>query len=319
MKKHSLLDSIKVKTPCTESWDEMQGNSEVRFCSHCTKHVHNLSSMTHRDAIKIVAESKGNICVRYVKRPDGKIATIDRPLHHIGRRAKIAAGAIAATLSLSALAYSQGAPLNKVVPTMTETEKTPKEHETKNDPIEIKFKIIDAENAVVVNASVTLKQLGTDLILTGISDDEGIATIMVKEAGNYEVNIYRPGFQTLIISDLRIDKSIIRNITLEAGEFLTGIISICLPRGYFIKDTISENNYEGVWDAIKEGAELNPKDAELPPLHQAVVLGYIRIVKLLLDNGANPNLRTDEGKTPLDFADSDEMRELLKEYSAKEF
>jgi ankyrin repeat protein len=93
-------------------------------------------------------------------------------------------------------------------------------------------------------------------------------------------------------------------------------IYVCVD---YLSDAISENDYERARDAIRDGADLNPKDAELPPLHQAVALGYIRIVKLLLDNGANPNLRTEDGRVPLDFATDDEIRELLKEYGAKEF
>ena len=58
MSNKSFSDSVKVTSPCTESWDQMQGTDKMRFCSHCTKHVNNLSKMTRKEAMKMV-EDKG--------------------------------------------------------------------------------------------------------------------------------------------------------------------------------------------------------------------------------------------------------------------
>ncbi|MBI4748614.1 MAG: ankyrin repeat domain-containing protein [Acidobacteria bacterium] len=79
-----IIDHVQVKSPCTEDWNEMVGNDEVRFCSHCSKHVHNLSAMTRHEAEKLVLESNGNLCIRYLRRPeDQQIVTLpdwmDRP------------------------------------------------------------------------------------------------------------------------------------------------------------------------------------------------------------------------------------------------
>ena len=38
------LDRIRVASPCSADWDEMTGNDEVRFCRHCSRHVHDLSA-----------------------------------------------------------------------------------------------------------------------------------------------------------------------------------------------------------------------------------------------------------------------------------
>jgi hypothetical protein len=76
MPKKGFLDSIEVKTPCLQSWEEMRGNEQIRFCDHCAKDVNNLSEMTRKQARKIVAQSNGGICVRYIRRPDGRIQTI---------------------------------------------------------------------------------------------------------------------------------------------------------------------------------------------------------------------------------------------------
>jgi ankyrin repeat protein len=52
------------------------------------------------------------------------------------------------------------------------------------------------------------------------------------------------------------------------------------------------------------------------PLHEASANGNVELVKLLIDNGADVNARSDDGKTPLDFAveyKRDEIVDLLKQ------
>lgn len=92
------LDQIRIASPCTESWDRMQGDQQVRFCSRCEMSVFNLSEMS-LDEIRHVVESKeGRTCIRFYRRPDGKILTGDCP---VGVRAlrrcwvKMVAGAAA--------------------------------------------------------------------------------------------------------------------------------------------------------------------------------------------------------------------------------
>lgn len=46
MPKKGMSESIKVASPCSEPWDEMQGNDAVRFCTHCQKNVNNISTMS---------------------------------------------------------------------------------------------------------------------------------------------------------------------------------------------------------------------------------------------------------------------------------
>lgn len=322
MKKHSLLDSIQVKNPCAESWDEMVGSEEIRFCSHCSKHVHNLSAVTRSDAMKIVAKSKGNICVRYAKLPDGKLSTSDRPLFQIGKRARIAAGAMATTLAVSAFAYSQDALVGKPGPVVEK--KKGKSHPT-TDPIIVNFTVVDAQGAVIPGAKITLSNVTIKETLSAISNADGVAFFKLITPGKYEVFVSeKPGFKELktnlvVTSDSNVSIELVLEVT--ATE-LIGVVAIADYIIDDLADAISENNYERAKDAIQDGATLNPTERTNdlpPPLHQAVTLGYTRIVKLLLDSGANPNLRTSEGITPLDCAKTDEMRNLLKEYGAKEF
>ena len=67
MSARKLLDQVQVNTPCSADWDAMIGNDQVRFCEHCNLSVHNLSQMTPKRALHLVAVSKGSLCVRYYR------------------------------------------------------------------------------------------------------------------------------------------------------------------------------------------------------------------------------------------------------------
>lgn len=100
---------LTVNAPCTAEWDSMTGNEQVRFCTHCDKSVHNLSAMTRKEALRLVRDSAGGLCVRFHSDPRGR--TLHEPatkLHLITRRAsKMAAGAFGAAVALGATVLAQ--------------------------------------------------------------------------------------------------------------------------------------------------------------------------------------------------------------------
>ncbi len=109
MKKKRYIETLSVKTPCNEAWDRMVGTDQVRFCSHCSKNVNDLSSMTRAEAMRLVRRSKGRLCVRYIKHPTTGAPMYAEQLIQISRRApRMAAGVMAASMSLSTFAYAQG-------------------------------------------------------------------------------------------------------------------------------------------------------------------------------------------------------------------
>src|SRR6478752_6097664 len=92
----SVLDQLRVASPCQVSWDEMQGDDRRRFCSHCRLNVYNLSEMSREDAETFVQKSEGRTCVRFFQRADGTMITRDCPvgLRAVRQRlARILAGA----------------------------------------------------------------------------------------------------------------------------------------------------------------------------------------------------------------------------------
>lgn len=74
-----LVDKVRVAAPCTASWEAMKGDERKRFCEGCGLHVHNLSSMTRRDAESLLKANPEHLCVRYGQRSDGRIVTDNCP------------------------------------------------------------------------------------------------------------------------------------------------------------------------------------------------------------------------------------------------
>jgi hypothetical protein len=79
MASESFLDEIRVASPCSASWEAMDGDERVRFCAQCRKNVYNLSGMRRGEAETLVGEHEGRLCVRYYLRRDGTVLTEDCP------------------------------------------------------------------------------------------------------------------------------------------------------------------------------------------------------------------------------------------------
>jgi hypothetical protein len=71
-----ILPQIKIDSPCSMNWDELDGDAQKRFCNSCQLHVHNFSEMHLRD-VKEVLCSSSHVCAKIIRRPDGSIVTKD--------------------------------------------------------------------------------------------------------------------------------------------------------------------------------------------------------------------------------------------------
>ena len=107
--KNSMLDSIRIATPCKASWDGMTGDARKRFCAECKLNVYNLSAMTRREAEELILRTEGRLCVRLYQRKDGTVLTTDCPKGVLGiarmRLPAMVAGLLAA---IGALLYGAG-------------------------------------------------------------------------------------------------------------------------------------------------------------------------------------------------------------------
>jgi hypothetical protein len=98
-----LLERMTIRSPCTESWDEMRGDERVRFCAKCEKSVYDLSALPREEAERFLVENTGRACMRLRRRADGTVVTSDCPgagdrdrrLVTLRRAAAVAIGAAA--------------------------------------------------------------------------------------------------------------------------------------------------------------------------------------------------------------------------------
>lgn len=73
----SILDKIKIASPCSQYWNSMEGDERVRFCTVCNSNVFNIASMSKKEAEKLIADKCGNVCVMIFKKRDGTVKTKD--------------------------------------------------------------------------------------------------------------------------------------------------------------------------------------------------------------------------------------------------
>lgn len=87
---------LRIVQPCREDWDAMQPAGHGRFCEVCTRQVHDVASMTERQARQLLAARAGErLCVRVRVGADG---------HAVFRGERPRVAATAAALALAACA-----------------------------------------------------------------------------------------------------------------------------------------------------------------------------------------------------------------------
>lgn len=354
MSKNRFLDSLEVKNPCSEDWDEMSGNERVRFCSHCSKNVNNLSELTRKEAMRLVRKSNGSLCVRYAKHPVTNVPIFINQLHQITRRTPVlAAGVVSASFGFSTLAYAQGGPDNfRELPDRTKavqsTSTAPRELVRKSDnraensvseSIKSAFAIAelrrgifgmiaDQNGAIIVGASVTLVRIETKESRSVTSDDAGFYRFGDLEPGVYELRAESAHFTPLLIENIVIaDHSVHEqevNVALQVGSVSVVVGGMGMVEyASSLHQAIASDDLEQARNLIIHGANINLKDENyhnITPLFLAVENGHLEMVKLLLDFGAKVNARDSEKKTPLMNLDEDasaELVEILIKYGAK--
>ena len=339
MSKITFLDSVDVGSPCSESWNEMQGNEQIRFCSHCVKDVHNLSEMTRKQARKIVAASNGSICVRYVRRPDGRIQTIKNTLHQITRQTGIAAGVLGASLSVSTLAYAQG---EVRVNANENTVAAQVENEKSDLPIgTLTGTITDPNGAVIAFALVTLMNEKTAFYQSINSNQEGFYEFKDVPIGEYKLKVDAGGFASKEIAQVSVGggernynaqlaiETMQETVTVSGDENTeyttqgtTGIM-ITTVRYSRLVMAVESDNLDEVKMLVGKGERVNAKDKgydKNTPLHVAVENGNLEIAEFLLTHGAKPNSKNGDKRTTLMMLDEDaapELVNILLVYGAK--
>jgi hypothetical protein len=340
MPKKGFLDSIEVETSCLQSWNKMRGNDQIRFCEHCTKDVHNLSAMTRKQARKIIAQSNAAICVRYIRRPDGRIQTVKNTLHQITRQTGIAAGILGTSLSVSVLAYAQ----TPADTNQTANSQTIETNAQKSDtPVgAISGTITDPNDAVIPLAVIIISSEETNFYQIANANQEGFYKFKNVPSGTYKWRAEASGFEHKEIAHISVSESVEETqnaqlaIQIVQTEVVIGgedseievsvqggaIISCSFPENTLVQ-AVEADDFSEVKLRVYNGERVNSKDkcySGNSPLHAAVENGNLEIVKFLLNSGAKINSKNFEKRTPLMMLDEDatpELVNLLLGYGAK--
>ena len=336
MSKITFLDSIDVQSPCSESWNEMRGNEQIRFCSHCAKDVHNLSEMTRKRARKIVAASNGSICVRYTHRHDGRIQTIKNTLHQITRQTGIAAGVLGTSFAASTLAYAQDE--IKVNPNENTIVVAVANQKSDSPNGVISGTITDPHGAVIPFALVTLMNEQTSFYQSINSNQEGVYEFKNVPIGEYKLKVDAGGFASKEIAQVSVsggEQNYNAQLTIETMQEVVnvsadteisvqggmmGVISIRYSR---LVSAVESDDFDEVKMLVAKGERVNAKDKgydKNTPLHVAVENGNLEIAEFLLAHGAKPNSRNGDKRTTLMMLDEDaapELVNILLVYGAK--
>lgn len=324
MSKNRSFEKIEVATPCAEKWSEMRGTERIRFCSHCDLHVNNLSAMTRKEALKLVRESSGRICVRYVKNPQTNQPIFRDKLYQISRRTGIAAGVLGASLSFSTVNYAQSEPESaEAEPKIIRLHQLQyfdpigkdSETELKNDIGTISGTITDANGAVIPNVAITLTNNETQETRSATSNNEGFYEFKSVAAGNYSLKADgNGGFMTSVIEKFLVadGEKTKRDVQMEVGAIMGDMVMISHKNPLF--RAVSDNDYEEAKSLIAKGERINGKDenySNITPLFLAVENGNAEIAEMLLNFGAKVNAKDDGKRTPLMRLDADASPELV--------
>src|SRR5688500_9952744 len=97
------LKRIRIATPCSARWEEMEGTDRERFCRLCSRHVYNFSALSPAEIQQLVQQREGRLCARFYQRADGTMLTADCPhaLERLQRRLAVLVGSAVTMIGLS--------------------------------------------------------------------------------------------------------------------------------------------------------------------------------------------------------------------------
>jgi ankyrin repeat protein len=337
MSKKSFIDSVRVASPCSEDWEKMEGNERVRFCSHCSKHVNNLSDMTRKEAMRLVRASGGKLCIRYIPDPHTKRPLFAEQLLQITRRTpRLTAGVMSASLSLSTLAYAQTEAQPSlhdnnanIVSTVNANNNSEGEEAESSDPAlgSVEGFIWDTSGKGVPEVRLILIDSDSDDTEYETTDENGYYQFNDLEEGTYILRIetsngsMKKAFPGIELAE---GQKVVRNlhvtlVTAAEGEghgygYGIGGAMAVIPYSLPLSQAVASEEIEVVRELIAKGETTNGRDAnydDITPLFIAVENGNYDIAKLLLDHGANVNAADKRNRTPLMFLDDDATVELV--------
>lgn len=319
---HSL-EHLRTRKPCEADWDSMRGNDRVRFCEHCAKSVHDLSTMTRKDALRLVRESEGRLCVRYVTLPGGRVKTLDAPgpLHQISRRAsRVAAGAFGAALAVTSSAAAARPPAARNSPeTSAHFCARPlfRQDESAGTGATLTGTVADPNGAVVPGVTLVITNESNGDKRSALTDEEGRYHLTGLGAGNYTLTAIHAGFAPTTRANIPLFDGVEQrlDVMLElGGETITvGDVAIVTPQEPIVK-AANEGHLKEVKRLLADGADARVRDkgTGTTALDESAARGDLRMARVLLDAGADARARNRDGLTALMYLAGDAPADLVR-------
>jgi ankyrin repeat protein len=320
---------LRIASPCEMDWDSMLGNDRVRFCEHCQLSVHNIDFATSKQLRKLIARSRGRLCVNY-RQPEVPRQPVP-VLYKIGRRTSvIAASAFSATLSIST-AFAATANLKQTeIPSNAafSTRRRVDQSNTSGSARLYGF-VFDPNGAVINGAWVTLTNSETNVPHESFTDSDGQYRFEGINPGAYHLKVRSKGFNTSDLPNLsvrendsnRIDQTLsIASVEAEVTVTSADVTRISVSGGAFIAlptiplvKAAMEDDLEEVKSILLNAPNVNARDAGTrhSALDRAVLNGNRDMVQVLLWAKADVNARASDGETALMMIGDDTTAEII--------
>lgn len=337
MPKRSFLNSIRVESPCSESWEEMSGNERVRFCSHCSKNVNNISEMTPTEAVRLVRRSGGRLCVRYRTDPKTNAPVFAERIAKFARHGA-AAGVLGASLLAAGGTFAQERVENVQLVQIERAE------HTGGATGKVTGYVTDPNGAAIPYALVTLTNQETMMSHVQNATDAGYYEFKDLDAGKYKLRFEAGGFAAKETSDVFLTETgearrdgqlnllgVSASVEVETNPDVEHYVTVgSIGIGYArplnpLVNAVYDEDLEEVKARIIMGAKINVRDKGrdgMSPLHAAIEMGNVEIAEYLLVHGAKTNIRDSFKRTPVMLLDDDdenasELLGLLIRFGAK--
>ena len=225
--KRDLLNDLRIASPCNVPWERMSGTERVRHCGQCDLRVYDISQLTRGQALDLITNNEGRLCLRLHRRADGTVITRDCPvgLRALRRRVAWRASAmLTAILSLSASVFTQTRSQEKQScdNNLVRIEK----QQSANEKGTISGIVLDPNGAIVPGAKVTLREAGKKKISIS-TNDRGEFLFGDLKQGEYSLEIVSNGFAKVILSRVSLQKGESQRITSNlAPKNMTVVVGI---------------------------------------------------------------------------------------------
>ncbi len=288
----SVLSRVRVKSPCSQDWNTMRGNDQVRFCDHCAKNVHDLSEMTPEAALELVERSEGRLCVRFVlDTTEAPTFTSEAEFGSGGFRLpklKIAAGVLAAALS-------GGIASAGTVPVQTSSVSTPvRPIPPTSGTGSIDLVVTLAPNRRFINLPAKIVNEETGETMQAVSGPDGHIRFTDVPFGMYSGEIKTALFSTEVRFGLF---AAVETINVDLGFNIMG--QIAMPTRLEAREWVNHSQQRAA-ESANGGiifADLNLKLAELE-LEKAVATEDVEKAQAVLEQGFDLTRRTSRFDDP---------------------